>query len=67
VFKKLFPLMLILVFALSLLFYGCDNKDKTLTTTTKVTNVIDDIQPDEVNLDNIKTTDLPGQTEPTLP
>jgi hypothetical protein len=61
--------MLVLVFALSLLFSGCDN-DKTTTTTTttpKITDVIDDIQPDEINLDNIKDTDLPGQNEPTLP
>jgi hypothetical protein len=65
--KILFPLLLVLVFVLSLLFSGCDDDNITTTTTPKITNVIDDIQPDEINLDNIKDTDLPGQTEPTLP
>jgi hypothetical protein len=65
--KKLYPLMLILVFALSMLFSGCDDDTITTTTTPKITDIINDIQPDEINLDNIKDADIPGQTEPTLP
>ena len=68
--NKLFPLILVLVFVLSLLFSGCDknpNANLTTTSTPQISNIIDDIQPDEVNPDNIKDTDIPGQTEPTLP
>jgi hypothetical protein len=59
--KILYPLMLILVIVMSMLFTGCDGDKTTITTTTpKITDVIDDIQPDEVNLDAANNATLPG-------
>jgi hypothetical protein len=58
--KIQFPLMMILVFALSGLFYGCHGDNPTTTATPKITDVIDDIQPDEVNLDAAMNATLPG-------
>ena len=58
-YKKLFPLLLIVVCALSLLLSGCDN-DKTTTTTPNIKDIINDIQPDEVDLNAAMNATLPG-------
>jgi hypothetical protein len=59
VFKKLLPLIYIMIFVLVAVLTGC-GPDKTPTPSPKVTDVIGDIQPDEVDLDAAMNATLPG-------
>jgi hypothetical protein len=61
--KKILTLMIGLLVVLVPLFSGCgpdSNKDNTPTPTPNITDVINDIQPDEINLDAAMNATLPG-------